>query len=282
MNMIARITEYCVRKDIISSSDAEWFSYGLVQRSEKLIAICFLFPLGCLLSSFSTSLVFYLSFFLLRTHTNGYHAKTSAGCLLFSICSECVLFLLILPYLKGSASLWILTLSTIIIFWLAPYDHPNLHMTKEELAASRRMARLTVLILDMALILSLGAKFYAFANGIALGLGFTAFLLIVAHGKQKYEKGDMYGTDLKHVAPTIVTANASKVEPSSAQRVDLSTPKAYRVYASNGAYVTYTVTAYTEEPSPTQSLWEKLQNQINSNPNWWELAEYQKKTGYYK
>lgn len=90
-----------------------------------------------------------------------------------------------------------------------------------------------------------------------------------------------YGTDLKHVAPTIVTANASKVEPSSAQRVDLSTPKAYRVYASNGAYVTYTVTAYTEEPSLTQSLWEKLQNQINSNPNWWELAEYQKKNGYY-
>lgn len=188
MNMIARITEYCVRKDIISSSDAEWFSYGLVQRGEKLIAICFLFPLGWLLSSFSASLAFYLSFFLLRTHTNGYHAKTSAGCLLFSVCSECVLFLLILPYLKGSASLWILALSTIIIFWLAPYDHPNLHMTKEELAASRHMARLTVLILDMALILSLGAKFYAFANGIALGLGFTAFLLIVAHGKQKYEK----------------------------------------------------------------------------------------------
>ena len=91
-----------------------------------------------------------------------------------------------------------------------------------------------------------------------------------------------YGTDLRHVAPTIVTANASKVKPSSAQRVDLSTPKAYRVYASNGAYVTYTVTAYTEEPSPTQSLWEKLQNQINSNPNWWELAEYQKKAGYYR
>ncbi len=91
-----------------------------------------------------------------------------------------------------------------------------------------------------------------------------------------------YGTDLRHIAPTIVTANASKVKPSSAQRVDLSTPKAYRVYASNGAYVTYTVTAYTEEPSPTQSLWEKLQNQINSSPNWWELAEYQKKAGYYR
>ena len=182
MDMIARITEYCVRKDIISSNDAEWFSYGLVQRSEKLITICFLFPLGWLLSSFSTSLAFYLSFFLLRTRANGYHAKTSAGCLLFSVCSECVLFLLILPYLKSATSLWILALSTITIFWLAPYNHPNLHMTK---------ARLTVLILDMALILSLSTKFYAFASGIVLGLGFTAFLLIVAHGKQKFEKGDM-------------------------------------------------------------------------------------------
>ena len=191
MDMIARITEYCVRKDIISSNDAEWFSYGLVQRSEKLITICFLFPLGWLLSSFSASLAFYLSFFLLRTRANGYHAKTSAGCLLFSVCSECVLFLLILPYLKSATSLWILALSTITIFWLAPYNHPNLHMTKEELAASRHMARLTVLILDMALILSLSTKFYAFASGIALGLGLTAFLLIVAHGKQKFEKGDM-------------------------------------------------------------------------------------------
>ena len=62
---------------------------------------------------------------------------------------------------------------------------------KEELAASRHMARLTVLILDMALILSLSTKFYAFASGIVLGLGFTAFLLIVAHGKQKFEKGDI-------------------------------------------------------------------------------------------
>ena len=103
-----------------------------------------------------------------------------------------------------------------------------------------------------------------------------------SHSSNRLPAASFYGADLKHVAPTIVTANASKVEPSSTQRVDLSTPKAYRVYASNGAYVTYPVTAYTEEPSPTQSLWEKLQNQINSNPNWWELAEYQKKTGYYK
>ena len=185
MNVIAQFTEYCVRKDIISSSDAEWFSYGLVQRCEKLITLCFLFPLGWLLSSFSASFAFYLSFFLLRVRTNGYHSKTFAGCLLFSVCSECVL---ILPNLRAIALLWVLASSTITIFLFAPYDHPNLHMTKEELAASKHMAMLTVLILDMALILSLSMQFYAFANGLALGLGFTAFLLIMEYGKQIYEK----------------------------------------------------------------------------------------------
>ncbi len=188
MNVIAQFTEYCVRKDIISSSDAEWFSYGLVQRCEKLITLCFLFPLGWLLSSFSASFAFYLSFFLLRVRTNGYHSKTFAGCLLFSVCSECVLFLLILPNLRAIALLWVLASSTITIFLFAPYDHPNLHMTKEELAASKHMAMLTVLILDMTLILSLSMQFYAFANGLALGLGFTAFLLIMEYGKQIYEK----------------------------------------------------------------------------------------------
>ena len=87
-------------------------------------------------------------------------------------------------------------------------------MTKEELAASRRMARLTVLILDMALILSLGAKFYAFANGIALGLGLTAFLLIVAHGKQKYKKGDMIRRDMKKWPPDCLALSYQPMRPA--------------------------------------------------------------------
>ena len=116
----------------------------------------------------------------------------------FIFCVICILFeffpascthkWLILPNLRAIALLWVLASSTITIFLFAPYDHPNLHMTKEELAASKHMAMLTVLILDMALILSLSMQFYAFANGLALGLGFTAFLLIMEYGKQIYEK----------------------------------------------------------------------------------------------
>ena len=91
-----------------------------------------------------------------------------------------------------------------------------------------------------------------------------------------------YGTDLSKVAPVIVGKNIQSMTPASAQLVDLRNSKVYRFYAADGTYVSYNVSAYTEDPSPSQSLWEKLQDQINSNPNWWELAESQKKSGYYK
>ena len=91
-----------------------------------------------------------------------------------------------------------------------------------------------------------------------------------------------YGTDLSKVAPVIVGKNIQSMTPASAQLVDLRNSKVYRFYAADGTYVSYNVSAYTEDPSPSQSLWEKLQDQINSNPNWWELAESQKKSGYYR
>ena len=91
-----------------------------------------------------------------------------------------------------------------------------------------------------------------------------------------------YGTDLSKVAPVIIGRNIQSMTPASAQLVDLRNSKVYRFYAADGTYVSYSVSAYTEEPSPSQSLWEKLQDQINSNPNWWELAESQKKSGYYR
>ena len=91
-----------------------------------------------------------------------------------------------------------------------------------------------------------------------------------------------YGTDLSKVAPVIIGRNIQRMTPASAQLVDLRNSKVYRFYAADGTYVSYNVSAYTEEPSPSQSLWGKLQDQINSNPNWWELAESQKKSGYYR
>lgn len=189
MKIIMQFTDYCVRRNIIASSDAEWFSYGLIRRCSNLIAICILFPIGCWLSTFSTSLTFYVSFFLLRKRTNGYHAKSFFGCFLFSLSSEFVLFLVISPYLHEIAFLLICTISVVLIFLLAPYNHQNLHMTKEELCASGHKAKQTALILFLAALLAWRLGLIDFVNGITLGFGYTSFLLIVAYAtKWEYRK----------------------------------------------------------------------------------------------
>lgn len=189
MSMITRFTNYCVRHEIISSGDAEWFSYGLVHRCGNLLTICILFPIGCWLSTFVTSFSFYVSFFLLRKRTNGYHAKTFMSCFLFSLCSELVLFLLLSPYLSNISVLLVLAISAIVIFLLAPYDHPNLHMTKEEMSGSRRMARETTLIFISVAALAWILGFLQLVQGITLGIGYTAFLLIVAYiTKREYRR----------------------------------------------------------------------------------------------
>lgn len=90
-----------------------------------------------------------------------------------------------------------------------------------------------------------------------------------------------YGTDLSTVAPVINGVNIKSISPASAQRVNLRSAKTYTVYGTDGTSVTYTVAAYTEDPTPAMQLWESLQDHIDSTDNWWELAEYQKITGYY-
>lgn len=90
-----------------------------------------------------------------------------------------------------------------------------------------------------------------------------------------------YGTDLSAVAPVITGVNIERIRPDSAQLVDLRSPRTYTVYSTDGTRVSYTVAAYTEDPTPAMQLWENLQDHIDSTDNWWELAEYQKITGYY-
>lgn len=90
-----------------------------------------------------------------------------------------------------------------------------------------------------------------------------------------------YGTDLSSVAPVISGNNIKSISPASAQLVNLRSAKTYIVHGTDGTKVTYTVAAYVEEPTPAVQLWESLQDHISSTANWWELAEYQKVTGYY-
>jgi len=182
MVLVNRITAFCIKNGIIADDDADWFSYALERRICNCAAVLLLFPLGCWLSNWIVSLSFFLSFYFLRKRASGFHAKTFAGCFLFSLISTFIIFRFAISLCGKTAQLGICIVSTALIFGLAPFDHPNMHMSSAELEASRKIARRNTIILDTAFLVAHICSAYDLAAGTSLALGYTALLLLLAYG----------------------------------------------------------------------------------------------------
>lgn len=175
------LTAYCLKKSFISIDDVEWFSYGIVRRLSLVFTITVLFPIGCYFTTIITMLSFTLSFFFLRKRTNGYHAKNFSSCLIFSVCSVIAIFGIIQPNLSDKVVLLVPAISNPIIFLLAPFDHPNSKMTKEERDISAKKAKRNTTGLSLILFFAHWLSCFDIAIGISLGIGYSTFLLILAH-----------------------------------------------------------------------------------------------------
>ncbi len=139
--MIEKIVSYCIRNNVISVPDEAWFRYGIEKRLTMLLGMIPITTLAVYLSSPSVA----FSFFLLRRRTSGYHAMTPAGCLRVAIVLESLFFLCLYPRLNVVIMIICGGLSAAVIFCLAPYDHPNMHFTDDELQALRFRGRIITL-----------------------------------------------------------------------------------------------------------------------------------------
>ena len=145
-----KVTHFFLQKQYIEPDQADWFQYGLARRMMGCLTFLLLLPLGAALSGWVGSFLYLYTFRFLRTRTGGYHAKTSHGCLLTSLCT--MFFAMTLskilypPILAGL----VLLAAALCILMLAPTNNALLHLTDHEIAAIRPKARLrlasTVLI----------------------------------------------------------------------------------------------------------------------------------------
>ncbi len=140
--MIEKIVSYCIRNNVISVPDEAWFRYGIEKRLTMLLGMIPITTLAVYLSSPSVAFSFLISFFLLRRRTSDYHAMTPAGCLCVAIVLESLFFLCLYPRLNVVIMIICGGLSASVIFCLAPYDHPNMHFTDDELQALRFRGRI--------------------------------------------------------------------------------------------------------------------------------------------
>lgn len=179
--LVEKIVSYCIRNDVISASDEIWFRYGIEKRMSTLLGMIPITILAVYLSSFPAAVSFLTSFFLLRRRTSGYHAKTPVGCLCTSILLESLFFLGLYPRLNAVLMTICGGLSVVVIFFLAPYNHPNMHFTNNELLALRFRGRIVTLMLLSVATACWNVQLLAIARGLMIGITMAAFSLCLVY-----------------------------------------------------------------------------------------------------
>lgn len=164
------------------TDDEELIRFGLEVMIEKLIFICIVAILGLLMNCFFESILFTLSFSILREYGGGYHAETRKKCFVLSILTLVVS----LSIIKFAENFQVLTfpicavafISAIYILIKAPIDTPNKRFDEDEVRVYGRKARLlTVILLSVALFLWV-LKFNDFAVTVLTGIIVQAYLML--------------------------------------------------------------------------------------------------------
>lgn len=129
------ITSFFVRNKIIDNKSKDIYSYGFeILLSTVTYSIIFIF-VSFITNTLLPSLFFWIGFYIVRTISGGYHAKTYLQChLLFeSTHLLYIIFIKLLPNsLRSNASTIFFIISAILILAFSPVDHPNKPFTKNE------------------------------------------------------------------------------------------------------------------------------------------------------
>lgn len=179
--LVNKVANYCVNKELIRAEDIPWFVYGLESRIATIIVGIPFLILAFAISTPTSAFFFFVSYFFVRRYIGGYHAKTVWGCIIFSLLAELV-FLIGLPHLLNTQiSLIILCISILIVYKLAPYNHPNIHFSSDEIVSCRKKGLNRVCIASLVTLMAHIAGNSEIANGCTIGIAMAATLLCLGY-----------------------------------------------------------------------------------------------------
>ena len=133
---IARtITSAFVNNGTISEDKSNIYAYGFEVLISTIAYTTILIGIAAITKTLLESFLFWLGFFIVRTIAGGYHAETYITCHILFLCSHLsfIAFLKLVP--SVSHEFFIIAfagISSIVLFLIAPVDHPNKRFTINE------------------------------------------------------------------------------------------------------------------------------------------------------
>lgn len=200
--MAISVASFFVRKKYISDKLYDWCVYAVERRIQKLLVLIAILIIAGFTHTVLESLIFYVGFILFRKRMGGYHASSSMRCLVISVLLIQAGVKGFQPILEPYAHFWGICFGIIVIsivLFVPPANHPNMHMTPEEVQANWARAKST--LVPLVAVLMAGLFWAPSAHWVFSGLisvTMAAFMLAFAKciGQEVKEDGRQKDTEL--------------------------------------------------------------------------------------
>lgn len=175
-----KITNTLIEKESISKDDRELYEYGFFILLSNLYFTVITCLCGLIFGVFFQSLIFFISFMLIRKYAGGYHAKTEARCQIFSTLSIIlsVVTIRFVNFDKISVLLLALTIiASILIFAFAPLDTAEKPLSIKEKNYFRKISYIILIVLDVLFVVTFILKLNIVFAPIAVAILFESILI---------------------------------------------------------------------------------------------------------
>lgn len=180
-----KLSEVIIEKMKDSNSlteDEEIVQYGLDIIIDKTIFIFVVIIVGFLSNCLLESIIFAITFAMLRQYAGGYHAETKRKCFLLSFLTI-IAALCVIRFAEGYQMLMralfiICLISSLYIFLTAPMETANKKFDEDEIRVYGRKARIITVIIITAVIILYLINFKKLACTAATSIVVEAYLML--------------------------------------------------------------------------------------------------------
>jgi len=177
-----RLADVLCENHIIKEENKEIIVYGIDALLSTLINVVIVIGLGLLLGLFLPTVIFLVSFAVLRVFAGGYHAKTRIGCtayFLIMYLTGMALYHYTPEMLVKPVAICVAVVACASVFILAPVEHPNRPYQGNEYQVFKNISRIIVSL--QTLIVIAGIFFMGFENlAYCISLAMLGVTIILA------------------------------------------------------------------------------------------------------
>ena len=149
------MTDAMVKNKILISERRDYYAYILEMMIEKIITYSILILISIIMHVTIPTLFFMVFFFSLRERTGGLHFNSFLKCLISTLVIYFLMNSVLITFFLSHDNLLyvVLSISAVIIMYIANVNHPNLDLDADEVRDCKKSAR-TIVIVEMLCIIS--------------------------------------------------------------------------------------------------------------------------------